>query len=62
VALRFDDAGDRILLSWTELDGPPVAHPQRLGFGTRLLNRFGLDTRLDYEAQGLRCTMAIARH
>lgn len=62
VSLRFEDAGDRILLSWTEQDGPPVAQPERLGFGTRLLNRFGIDTRLDYQPQGLRCTMAIARH
>jgi PAS domain S-box-containing protein len=32
-------AGERFIFEWRESGGPPVAEPQRRGFGTRLLER-----------------------
>ena len=57
-------AGKRLLLSWTEKDGPPVKPPAHRGFGSRVLER-GLahelegTVHLDYRPDGLVCTMDI---
>ncbi len=55
--------GSRILkMRWLETGGPPVAKPQRSGFGSRLIER-GLsrdlrgDARLEFEVDGLRCVI-----
>src|SRR5664279_836869 len=56
--------GKRILLSWTEKDGPPVTPPAHKGFGSRVIER-GLAhelegiVNLDYRPEGLVCTMDI---
>jgi PAS domain S-box-containing protein len=57
-------AGKRILLSWSERGGPPVPPPAHKGFGSRVLERglaheLGGAVQLDYQPNGLICTMAI---
>lgn len=37
VTLDISDEGDNILLSWSELGGPPVTDPGTTGFGSRLV-------------------------
>jgi two-component sensor histidine kinase len=55
-----DGPADRWLtLVWRETGGPPVAAPQRRGFGSRLLER-GLGTlkaTLEFRTEGLVCTI-----
>ncbi|MHC2291708.1 HWE histidine kinase domain-containing protein [Bradyrhizobium barranii] len=57
-------AGKRLVLSWSERGGPPVAPPAHKGFGSRVLER-GLahelegEVQLDYRPSGLICTMDI---
>ncbi|MGA9866603.1 MAG: ATP-binding protein [Acetobacteraceae bacterium] len=57
---KGEDGVPRLLLSWTEMDGPPVTPPARRGFGSRLLER-GLamelngGARLHFDPAGLRC-------
>jgi two-component sensor histidine kinase len=51
-----------VYLTWTEADGPPVAMPDRQGFGTRLMQRvladeLGGEVSLDYRPEGLVCTI-----
>jgi PAS domain S-box-containing protein len=58
----FDEADERLSLTWAESGGPPVAPPTRVGFGSRLIQR-GLqgDLRgfatLRYDPGGLICAM-----
>jgi PAS domain S-box-containing protein len=58
------DAGGPVLhLTWEEAGGPPVAPPERKGFGSRLIERglaadLGGEVRLDYRPTGLVCTIA----
>ena len=57
-------APTRLLLTWTERDGPSVTPPTRRGFGARLLER-GLAgelsgvVRLAYDQSGLVCAMTL---
>ena len=51
---------------WVESDGPPVAEPQRQGFGSRLLDfvlpgQIQAQTRIEYAPQGVRvyCTLPL---
>ena len=65
VKLRWAAAGGVMTLSWRESGGPPVAPPQRRGFGSRLLkDGFAGDpgggTRLDYDPDGVRCEISVA--
>ena len=51
--------GRRLRFDWVEGDGPPVAPPQRKGFGTTLIKSiaafdFECDPELVFEAQGVR--------
>lgn len=51
-------------LLWEERGGPPVAHPSRSGFGTRLLERAfiseaGGAARIDFAPDGVRCVMTL---
>jgi two-component sensor histidine kinase len=55
-------AGPALTLDWVESGGPPVAAPARLGFGARLIERtlageLGGSASLDYQVEGLRCTL-----
>ena len=54
------DAERRLVLSWEESGGPPVAAPTRRGFGTRLIERslaqdLGAEVAVDYAPGGLVC-------
>jgi two-component sensor histidine kinase len=61
VAIEVEDVGDRWRMTWKEHGGPEVHQPEAAGFGTRLLHRSGMNTRLDFEPDGLRCTMGIRK-
>ena len=51
----------RLLLSWTERDGPAVSAPTRRGFGTELIERsLGRETRLAFEPTGLHAHFTIS--
>jgi two-component sensor histidine kinase len=58
------DQLNRVKLRWREGDWPPVKPPEHKGFGSLLLERAlegGLGfARLDYEPQGLICTLEVA--
>jgi two-component sensor histidine kinase len=50
------------LFRWREHGGPPVAKPQRQGFGSRLIkdfmaNDFGGSVQLSYERNGVVCEL-----
>jgi two-component sensor histidine kinase len=54
--------GEELRLRWHERNGPPVAPPQRKGFGSRLVernlaNEFKGTVRLEFELDGLACTI-----
>jgi len=56
--------GNRLVLSWHEKHGPPVAPPSRKGFGSQVIERglaLELDAtvHLDYRADGVVCTINI---
>jgi two-component sensor histidine kinase len=60
--VRDGDAGMRLEVNWTELDGPPVAPPQHRGFGSVLIQRVlaqqcNAEIQLDFERQGVRFRM-----
>lgn len=59
VALTVAREGEGLTLTWKERDGPRVVEPERQGFGTRLLLRSGATTKLDFQDDGVRCTIAI---
>ncbi|HZH28996.1 MAG TPA: HWE histidine kinase domain-containing protein [Azospirillaceae bacterium] len=57
--------GARLLLEWRERDGPPVAPPQRRGFGSRLIERglayeLGGEVRLLFDPEGVRCLVSLS--
>jgi PAS domain S-box-containing protein len=62
VAIGWRTEGEQLRIEWKERGGPPVAEPERRGFGSRLIER-GLDAdlggsaRLAFEPGGLRCTI-----
>jgi len=61
VAIKLRDEGDHLTMTWKERDGPSVKEPRTSGFGTRLLRRSGMNTRLFFEEDGLRCSMTIRK-
>jgi two-component sensor histidine kinase len=61
VSLKVDDVGDRLLMTWKEHGGSEVQQPQTRGFGSRLLQRSGMDTKLVFEADGLLCSMGLRK-
>jgi PAS domain S-box-containing protein len=58
----FDEADDRVQLTWAESGGPPVKPPARRGFGSRLIEQ-GLrgelrgSAMMSYRPSGFTCTM-----
>jgi len=55
---------DRLSLSWTETDGPVIAPPTRLGFGTHVMETLikldlGGELHFDWRAEGLVCDIEI---
>jgi PAS domain S-box-containing protein len=60
---RTPDA--RLVLSWTETGGPPVAPPSRRGFGTRVMKQmvegqFKGEMRLDWRPECFACELTFA--
>jgi PAS domain S-box-containing protein len=61
-SLEEEDGQCRLAVEWAENDGPPVADPQRRGFGTRLIER-GMSAEqnsavtLRFDPGGLRCSI-----
>ncbi|MDP9423357.1 MAG: PAS domain S-box protein [Pseudomonadota bacterium] len=56
--------GDRLVLSWSEENGPPVTPPSQKGFGSRVIERglaleLGGTTLLDFRPEGVVCTIDI---
>jgi two-component sensor histidine kinase len=53
----------RLIFDWTESGGPPVAPPQRRGFGSTVIESsaraLGGEARLDYPPEGLRCLIDV---
>jgi PAS domain S-box-containing protein len=54
----------RLLLRWTEFDGPSVKPPQRQGFGGRVIdqlvrNKLKGEARFDWRAEGLACEIVL---
>jgi two-component system, chemotaxis family, CheB/CheR fusion protein len=54
----------KLVLRWTETDGPAVKPPMRQGFGTRLLDQvihaqLKGETRFDWRAEGLVCEIEL---
>ena len=47
VAWRLDPAAARVMIEWTETDGPPVKAPIEEGFGTGFVKRS-----IEYELSG----------
>jgi len=61
---RIPQQPEALRIEWSEHNGPPVAVPARHGFGTRFIEgsiaaELQGTARLDYDPQGLRCTMVI---
>jgi two-component sensor histidine kinase len=58
----FDEANDRLQLTWAESGGPPVKPPTRRGFGSRLIEQ-GMrgelrgSATMSYRPSGFTCTM-----
>jgi two-component sensor histidine kinase len=61
VSLTIKDAADRVRITWQESSGPSVQPPERKGFGTRLLLRSGMGTKLKFEPDGMHCSFSIAK-
>jgi two-component sensor histidine kinase len=60
---RTSDA--RLVLSWTETGGPPVAPPSRQGFGTRVMKQMVKgqlkgEMRFDWRLEGCACELTFA--
>jgi two-component sensor histidine kinase len=56
------DGAERFHFQWRESGGPPVAPPQRAGFGTRMIERLlasEIDGKTDlaYDVDGVTCTI-----
>jgi PAS domain S-box-containing protein len=53
----------RVVLRWTEADGPSTSPPTRTGFGTRVMEstirQMHGDIRFDWRAEGLACEIAV---
>jgi two-component sensor histidine kinase/CheY-like chemotaxis protein len=56
IVWQIDEAKQRLLLTWSERNGPTVHAPSRQSFGTRLMGSLGAqlkgDVRLAYDATG----------
>ena len=65
---QFNDDASKLKLVWEERGGPPVAVPERSGFGRAMVERvvgqaLESDVTLSFAARGVRCVIVIpARH
>jgi two-component sensor histidine kinase len=64
VELAWTHRNDELRLVWAERDGPPVATPERSGFGTRLLRsafpRGRADVKVNFDPAGVVCEINFA--
>lgn len=61
---RFDQSPRQLKIEWREMGGPPVASPQRGGFGTRLLTQLISyqhqgDVQMEWSEAGLVCSLML---
>ena len=61
VLVTVEEDGERLKLDWVEQGGPTVNPPAESGFGTRLLQRSGINTDLRYDPDGLKCSFGIRK-
>jgi two-component sensor histidine kinase len=58
-----EEDGQSVRLTWRELGGPPVAPPERKGFGSFLIERAlqggGGNAKLDFNPNGLICSLEV---
>lgn len=63
IAWSVDEATQRLRLTWTETNGPPVHPPTRRSFGTRLMETLGKQLKgevtLAYEGSGFVYTLDV---
>ncbi|MGH6865578.1 MAG: hypothetical protein ACREDO_05280 [Methyloceanibacter sp.] len=64
VIWNVDPQGKTLHINWVESDGPPVAAPNKSGFGRLLLERalaadLKGDVKLDFAGAGLRCAIDL---
>ena len=63
IAWRIDEQMERLDLTWSEKDGPPVRAPSRQSFGTRLIGSLGQQlkgqVKLAYDATGFVYTLGV---
>jgi two-component sensor histidine kinase len=63
IAWGIDQGNNRLQLTWTEKDGPPVEAPSRRSFGTRMIETLGKqldgEARLAYEPSGFVYTLDV---
>jgi two-component sensor histidine kinase/CheY-like chemotaxis protein len=63
IAWTIDQTSERLRLTWSEKDGPPVVAPSRQSFGTRLIGSLGQqlkgEVQLAYEPSGFIYTMDV---
>ena len=61
--VKGEEGEQSVRLTWRELGGPPVVPPERKGFGSFLIERAlqgGGGAKLDYNPNGLVCTLDVA--
>lgn len=66
VQISWDRQDDGFRMSWQESGGPPVAEPERAGFGTRLIcdvprHNLGAAVTLTYDPAGVRWVLECGR-
>ncbi|MCV0393847.1 MAG: PAS domain-containing protein [Rhizobiaceae bacterium] len=58
---QVSDDASKLVIEWRERDGPPIAHPRRKGFGSRMLSMslrpHSGSVDLRFEPEGLVCVM-----
>lgn len=64
VQIEWSCADGRLVLRWTETDGPPVKPPTRQGFGTHVMGQMIRgqlkgEMRFDWRAEGLACEIVL---
>lgn len=65
IQIEWSHAADgRLVLRWTETNGPPIGQPARRGFGLRAMEamirgQLNGDVRFDWRAEGLACEIVL---
>jgi two-component sensor histidine kinase/putative methionine-R-sulfoxide reductase with GAF domain len=57
--ITAEERSNKLTLKWQETGGPPVAAPERFGFGTSLLKAMFGNARFDYAVGGLTCEIEV---